>query len=60
MLQFHSVVLEFSLTKISLQSIKKKKKTIENSMQISVVRKHVQDMVRASESNVILALEPDP
>lgn len=60
MLQFHSVVLEFSLTKISLQSIKKKKKTIENSMQISVVRQHVQDMVRASESNVILALEPDP
>ena len=59
MLQFHSVVLEFSLTKISLQSIKKKK-TIENSMQISVVRQHVQDMVRASESNVILALEPDP
>lgn len=29
-------------------------------MQVSVVRQHVQDMVRASESNIILALEPDP
>lgn len=29
-------------------------------MQTSVVRQHVQDMVRASESNVILVLEPDP
>lgn len=52
------MVLEFSLTKISLCRLLKKKK--ENSMQTSVVRQHVQDMVRASESNVILVLEPDP